>query len=163
MKTKTALLLELWLEARTRFTNQLQNLTREDLKKTLAPSPNSLGFLVRHIGDVELLFAKNVFGGKEIDVSAETLIAQHDTGEWIDLAELKEYVEHSAEILKRILEQQTDTDWDDLIETKEFGTKTKAEALGRIISHTAYHAGQLAIINKYGSVFKPMEEYYQNA
>lgn len=28
--------------------------------------------------------------------------------------------------------------------------KTKAEALGRIVSHTAYHAGQMAIINKYG-------------
>ncbi|MFN3530884.1 MAG: damage-inducible protein DinB, partial [Bacteroidia bacterium] len=35
---------------------------------------------------------------------------------------------------------------------KEFGTKTKAEAFGRIVSHTAYHAGQLAIINKYGTI-----------
>ena len=38
------------------------------------------------------------------------------------------------------------------ISTKEFGTKTKAEAFGRIISHTAYHAGQMAIINKYGII-----------
>ena len=33
---------------------------------------------------------------------------------------------------------------------KEFGKKTKAEAFGRIVSHTAYHAGQMKIINKYG-------------
>jgi hypothetical protein len=37
-----------------------------------------------------------------------------------------------------------------LITTKEFGTKTKAEAFGRIVSHTAYHSGQIAILLKYG-------------
>lgn len=163
MKTKTAALIEVWQEARTRFTNQLQNLTTEDLKKKLAPCPNSLGFLIRHIGDVELIFSKNVFGAPQVDVSAKTLIAQHDTGEWINLDELKLYVDQSAKTLESVLEQQSEADWETLITTKEFGTKTKAEALGRIISHTAYHAGQLAIINKYGIVFKPLEEYYQNA
>lgn len=62
MKSHTELLIELWHEARTRFSNQLEGFTENDLKKKLAPSPNSLGFLIRHIGDVELLFAKNVFG-----------------------------------------------------------------------------------------------------
>ena len=55
MKTKTQLFLELWTEARTRFTNQFVNLTEEDLKKRLPPAVNSVGFLIRHIGDVELL------------------------------------------------------------------------------------------------------------
>ncbi|MFT5735997.1 MAG: hypothetical protein ACI9SG_000330 [Maribacter sp.] len=64
MKTKTQLFLELWSKVRTRFTKQLENITEEDLKKRLPPSVNSVGFLMRHIGDVELLFAKNVFGGK---------------------------------------------------------------------------------------------------
>lgn len=49
------------------------------------------------------------------------------------------------------MEKQSDEDWESTITTKEFGTKTKAEAFGRIVSHTAYHAGQLAIINKYGT------------
>lgn len=70
-----------------------------------------------------------------------------DTGEWTDLAELKKYVTESFENLKSIVEKLTDEDWESPITTKEFGTKTKAEAFGRIISHTAYHAGQLAIIN----------------
>ena len=56
MKTKTQLFLELWQEARTRFTNQIQNITEQDLLKKLGTSPNSVGFLIRHIGDVELLF-----------------------------------------------------------------------------------------------------------
>lgn len=141
----------MWQEARTRFTNQLLELTVEDLKKRLLPSPNSIGFLIRHIGDVELLFAKNVFGGKEIKVVAKTVIAQKDTGEWTNLNELKEYVNHSFNTLKGIVEKQQDIDWEMTIATKEFGVKTKAEAFGRIVSHTTHHSGQMAVIIKYGA------------
>lgn len=151
MKTKTQLLLELWIEARTRFTNQIALLTADDMQKKLAPSPNSVGFLIRHMGDVELLFAKNVFGATEVKVVAKTVIANHDTGEWTDFEELKAYVSESFVKLKAIVETRSDADWETTITTKEFGTKTKAEAFGRIVSHTAYHAGQLAIINKYGT------------
>lgn len=150
MKTKTQLFLELWIEARTRFTNQLEAITATDVTKKLAPSPNSVGFLIRHMGEVELLFAKNVFGAANVKIIAKTVIDKYDTGEWTDLQELKTDVHHSFETLKAIVEQQTDSDWETIITTKEFGTKTKAEAFGRIVSHTAYHAGQLAIINKYG-------------
>lgn len=152
MKTKTELLIELWQEARTRFSNQLTNLSEDDLKKSLPPSPNSIGFLMRHIGDVELLFSKNVFGASDVKVIAKTVIAKKDTGEWTDLAALKEYVAHAFETLKTIVEKQNDEDWETIIETKEFGTKTKAEAFGRIVSHTTYHAGQMAIIMKYGAI-----------
>ena len=150
MKTKTEILIDLWIESRTRFTNQLSSITENDLKKRLLPSQNSVGFLIRHIGDVELLFAKNVFGSPDVKVTAKTVIEKKDTGEWTNLQELMENVSHSFETLKAIVEKQTDEDWETTITTKEFGTKTKAEAFGRIVSHTAYHAGQLAIINKYG-------------
>lgn len=152
MKSKTESLIKLWFEARTRFSNQLQTISADDLPKKLLPAPNSAGFLIRHIGDVELLFAKNVFGASELKVSAKTLLAQHDTGEWTNLAELIDYVNFSFLSLKTIIESQTEADWDAEITTKEFGTKTKAESLGRITSHTAYHAGQLAIIIKYGTI-----------
>lgn len=151
MKSKTQLFTALWEEARTRFTSQLGNLTEEDLGKRLLPAPNTIGFLIRHIGDVELLFAKNVFGGREIKVIAKTVIAQKDTGEWTNLTELLEYVQNSFLALKSIIEKQEDLDWETTITTKEFGTKTKAEAFGRIISHTTHHSGQMAIIKKYGS------------
>lgn len=151
MKTKTETLLELWLEARTRFSKLLEDLSADDLKKRLG-SPNSVGFLIRHIGDVELLFAKNVFGDSEVKVVAKTVIAQKDTGEWTNPEELKAYTAESLQKLKAIVEKQSDEDWETEIHTKEFGTKSKAEAFGRIISHTTYHAGQLAIIKKYGTV-----------
>jgi len=150
MNSKTQLFLELWIESRTRFTNQLATLTQEDLIKKLDPSVNSVGFLIRHVGDVELLFAKNVFGAKDVKVIAKTVIDKRDTGEWKNLQELKDYVAQSFESLKSIVEKQSDEDWETTITTNEFGTKTKAEAFGRIVSHTAYHAGQMAIITKYG-------------
>ncbi len=150
MNTKTQLFLELWIESRTRFTNQIESITARDLPKNVGDSPNSVGFLIRHIGEVELLFAKNVFGDKTIKVSAKTVIEKRDTGEWTDLDALKTLVNESFEKLHSIVEKQTDEDWESTVSTKEFGTKTKAEAFGRIVSHTAYHAGQLAIINKYG-------------
>ncbi|ASO04672.1 DinB family protein [Arenibacter algicola] len=151
MKSKTELFIELWEEARTRFTNQLSHLTQEDLNKRLLPAPNSIGFLIRHIGDVELLFAKNVFGAQEVKVIAKTVIAQKDTGEWTNLSELLEYVEYSYQMLRTVLEKQQEEDWEATITTKEFGTKTKAEAFGRIVSHTIHHSGQMVIIKKYGS------------
>ena len=152
MNTKTQLFLQLWIESRTRFTNQLATLIQEDLTKKLEPSVNSVGFLIRHIGDVELLFAKNVFGAKEVKVIAKTVIDKKDTGEWTNLEELKVYVSQSFNSLKSIVEKQNEEDWETTITTNEFGTKTKAEAFGRIVSHTAYHAGQMAIINKYGKI-----------
>jgi len=148
--TITKTYLQTFTEARTRFINLLKDITDEDLKKKLVNTKNSAGFLIRHIGDVELLFAKNVFGANEVKVSAKTLIAQHDTGEWTNLQELLEYQQFACDSLKAIIEMQSDEDWQQTIITNEFGAKTKAEAIGRIISHTAYHAGQLSLTLKYG-------------
>ena len=79
------------------------------------------------------------------------MIIISDTGEWTDLAALTAYVQESADTLQRAIESQSGADWDSVIETKEFGKKTKAEALGRITTHTAYHAGQIGMLVKYGS------------
>jgi uncharacterized damage-inducible protein DinB len=152
MEPRTASLLALFIEGRTRFSKLLAGLTEADLTKKLVPSPNSIGFLVRHIGDVELLFAKNVFGLTDVQVHASTVAKGHDTGEWTDLAALTAYVQQSSETLRRAIEATPDTGWDLVIETKEFGKRTKAEALGRIVTHTAYHAGQIGMVVKYGSV-----------
>lgn len=150
MMTTTKAYLQTFTEARTRFTKLLKDIKEVDLIKKLVNTQNSAGFLIRHIGDVELLFAKNVFGASEVKVSAKTVIAQQDTGEWTNLKALLDYQQSAFDTLKTIIEKQTDEDWQQIITTKEFGEKTKAEAIGRIISHTAYHAGQLSLTLKYG-------------
>jgi uncharacterized damage-inducible protein DinB len=142
-------MIELWKEGRMRFTNQLSNVKSEDLPKKLGDSPNSAGFLIRHIAEVELLFAKNVFGNMDVKVDAQTLKAGKDTGEWTDLESLLRLIKEAGIQLEKAISSQED--WDAVTETKEFGKKTKAEALGRITTHTAYHAGQLAIVVKYGA------------
>lgn len=147
----TGFYLQTWKEARTRFTNLLKDIKEENLTLKLINTKNSAGFLIRHVADVELLFAKNVFNAPNLRVQAKTVIAQRDTGEWTNLNELLTYQAEAHQQLKAILSMQTDSDWEQTITTKEFGSKTKAEAIGRIISHTAYHAGQLALTLKYGS------------
>ena len=146
----TPLFIQAYSEARTRLTTLLEIITEIDLAKKLNPAPNSVGFLMRHIGDVELLFAKNVFYGADIHVVDKTLIDAEDTGVWKNLEEIKTYLQESYNNLVEVLKTQPDNSWSELVTTKEFGTKTKAEAFGRIISHTAYHAGQIALILKYG-------------
>lgn len=143
-------LLSTWAEARTRFTNLLADIAEPQLTQKLPNTMNSAGFLIRHIADVELLFSKNVFGTDTLKVHAKTVIAKADTGEWTNLVELLEYQQHAFDNLKAAIANQADADWETTITTKEFGTKTKAEAIGRIISHTTYHAGQLALALKYG-------------
>lgn len=140
----------LWKEGRTRFSNLLSSITDADLKKKLGDAPNSAGFLIRHIADVELLFAKNVFGIADVQVHAKTVMAKKDTGEWTNLQELLQYQQVAFETLQKAIESQAEASWEQIVTTKEFGTKTKSEALGRITTHSAYHAGQLAIIVKYG-------------
>jgi uncharacterized damage-inducible protein DinB len=142
-------LTDLWKEGRTRLINQLSKINPEDLPKKLGDSPNSAGFLIRHIAEVELLFAKNVFGNMDVKVDAQTLKAGKDTGEWTDLDSLLDLLDEAGKQLEKAIINQED--WDAVTETKEFGKKTKAEALGRITTHTAYHAGQLAIVVKYGA------------
>lgn len=74
MKTASELFVQLREESRTRFSNQRKDITEYDLKKKLHPSVNSIGFLIRHIGEVELLFSKNVFGASDTKVIAKTII-----------------------------------------------------------------------------------------
>ncbi len=139
-----------YIEARTRLSKVTDTITTSDLKKKLGAGPNSIGFLLQHIAEVELLFCKNVFGHAEVKVVAHTVIDQKDTGVWTDLQAIQSLLDESGKTIISILASVSEDAWSTQITTKEFGTKTKAEAFGRIISHTAYHAGQVAMIQMYG-------------
>ena len=147
---QTQAILELWLESRTRLTNQFIQLNGSDLLKRLHPQSNCIGFLLKHIGEVEQLFARNVFG-LDIKGSIETLGIGKDKGQYTNLQELLDYLKESKVNLEQAINQVLPDGWQEEITTKEFGTRTKAQAMGRITSHTAYHAGQIGIILKYGS------------
>ncbi len=141
-----------YIEARTRLMNVSNMLVANDLGKKLGSAPNSIGFLLQHIAEVELLFCKNVFGNMEVKIIAHTVIDQKDTGKWTDLSAIQTLLIESGDKISNIIASVPENEWSSEITTKEFGTKTKAEAFGRIISHTAYHAGQIAMILKYGTL-----------
>ena len=148
---QTEAILELWLESRTRLTNQFAQITAADLLKRLHPQSNSIGFLLKHIGEVEQLFARNVFG-LDIKGTVETLGVGKDKSQYTNLDELLEYLANSHTYLEQAINNVLPDEWNEEITTKEFGTRTKAQAIGRITSHTAYHAGQIGIILKYGVI-----------
>ncbi|MBL7900436.1 MAG: DinB family protein [Bacteroidia bacterium] len=147
----TQQLLQLFRMGRTRLSNQFPNIQEKDLSKKLHPDSNSIGFLLRHISDVEYLFAKNVFG---LDVKVKTFtvgIGLHDSGKFTVLEEEIKALSASAATLEQAILMQKEEDWEKSITTAQFGTITKTEALARIVSHTAYHAGQIGLILKYGA------------
>ncbi len=133
---------------RTRLTNQLQAIEEDQLLNRLHPESNSAGWLLRHISEVELLFAKNVFG-RDVKVKAQTIgsIAK-DRGQFDELQPLIDLIKKAENELGSAI-QAVET-WSDEVTTAEFGTVTKAEALARIMTHTAYHAGQVSLAVKYG-------------
>ena len=147
----TTQLLQMFKMGRTRLTNQLPNIKEADLIKKLHPNSNSIGFLLQHIAEVELLFSKNVFG-LDIKVSMQTVGKTiHDTGKFTHLESELKLITQSAEALEKVILSHENADWISTVTTAEFGTVTKAEALSRIISHTAYHAGQIGLILKYAN------------
>ena len=148
---QTQAILEIWQESRTRLTNQFNQLNESDLLKRLHPQSNCVGFLLKHIGEVEQLFARNVFG-LDIKGSIETIGIGKDKGQNTNLQELLDYLEESKVNLEQAINKVLPDGWQEEITTKEFGTRTKAQAIGRITSHTAYHAGQIGIIVKYGLI-----------
>lgn len=145
----TPTFLKMFVMARSRLLNLLPVITENDLSKRLDPESNSIGFLLKHIAEVEQLFAKNVFG-LEIKVTANTIGKTKDSGRYINLSELLESLSAAEKVLIMALQSQKEEDWKSNVTTAEFGTIIKAEALARIISHTAYHSGQIALILKYG-------------
>jgi uncharacterized damage-inducible protein DinB len=145
----TPQLLQMFKMGRSRLTNQLPNIKESDMVKKLHPDSNSIGFLLQHIAEVELLFAKNVFG-LDIRVAMQTVGKTiRDTGKFTNLESGLKLLTQSAEALETVILSHKEDDWNSNVTTAEFGTVTKAEALSRIISHTAYHAGQIGLILKY--------------
>jgi len=144
-------ILSIWKMGRTRLTSLLPEIKENELSKKVHSDSNQIGWMLRHIGEVEHLFAKNVFG---LDVKVNILTVGHQTtskDRFTHLDELIQYLTEAENLLTKAILSQNDDEWGEKISTKEFGTVTKAEAIARVMTHTAYHAGQIKLAHKYGS------------
>lgn len=151
---KTASLIQLWEEGRTRFSGLLPSLREEDLLKHLPPSPNTIGYLVQHIAEVEMMFARNVFG-LEMELKVHTVGPGPHPQRYSGLEQLVAFTQLSHHRLLEALQRQPDEAWEKEVTAPPFGTRTLQQALGRIISHTGYHSGQIGMVLKYGIPLTP--------
>lgn len=136
-------------QGRTRLTGWLDEVADEDLPRRLHPDANTLGWMLRHIGEVELLFAKNVFG-RDLDVKATTIGPNAGRRQDVGSAkEVRELLDRSGRELRAAIAAQDEVDWTREV-TADFGTLPLQEAFARILTHTAYHAGQARLTLKYG-------------
>ncbi len=148
--TLTENLLKCWEDARSIFTHQLEKISKEDLKMRMTPTGNSVGFIIRQIGDVEVYFARHIFGMEKIKEFSTSRIVHYDSGEWTNLDKLKAYINYSGEYLRNAIANQCYSEWENVVVCPEFGKKSKSEFLSSIITLTAYRSGQMANILKFG-------------
>lgn len=142
--------LQMYQTGLNRYHKLIESLDEEQLSHKVHPQSNSIGFLLRHIAEVEQLFANKIFG-EEINMQPQTVGPDvKDDGTFTDLESLKKINEDAEEIFTKAIQKQNDNEWTSTIDSPIFGKITKASALARIISHTAYHAGQIGLIVKYG-------------
>ncbi|GAA4419980.1 hypothetical protein GCM10023187_54840 [Nibrella viscosa] len=122
-------------------------LTTGNLHYRLTDEAASAGFIYRHIGETMNLFG--YFFGFPPDVP-NTTMGKTDTGQGEDLAESRRLIEKGYALLQTIIEQTSDSDWQNVIETPFFGTVTRARLFAHVLYHTAYHAGQIGLTLKKG-------------
>ena len=140
----------LYDQGRTRLTAWLDDVTDDDLPRRLHPEANTLAWMLQHIGEVELLFAKNVFG-RELEVKAHTIGPNAGRRQQFGAAEeLRGLLDRSGRALHDAIAAQEEAEWTREV-TADFGTLPLQEALARIITHTAYHAGQAHLTLQYGA------------
>lgn len=142
--------LDLYTQGRTRLTSWLDTIQDEHLARRLHPEANTLAWLLQHTGEVELLFAKNIFG-RDIDVKAHTIGPNAGKRQQFGSADdVRALLSRSGTALHEAIAAQDEAAWTREV-TADFGTLPLQEALARIITHTAYHGGQAHLTLKYGT------------
>lgn len=126
-------------------------LTSENTRYRLTDLTASAGFIYRHIGETMILFG--YFFGYPPDVP-NTTMGTTDVGQGDQLEESRQLVEKGYTLLKTIIDESADADWQNEIETPFFGTVTRARLFSHVLYHTAYHAGQISLTLKKGRLPK---------
>lgn len=136
--------------ARSRYLDTLNGLEEHQLSWKLAPGSNSIGFLIRHIAEVEYRFGQMFFQAPVPDqVTLATIGPVRDEGNYTALAPLLAFKDQSYEHLLQTLSSLPEADWDIPCEAP-IGKLTPRQALGRLTFHMGYHSGQIGLIRKYG-------------
>ena len=107
----------------------------------------SVGFIYRHIGEIMHLISQ--FFGIPTTVQ-NTTMGEKDTGKIYQWEESKKLVEDGYQILQDLVENLSEEEWMETIETPFFGPISRIKLFGHILYHNSYHCGQITLALKRG-------------
>jgi hypothetical protein len=138
----TFLLQEAIAQNRTNFEFLKQKLTADTLGLRLNPGAASVGFIVRHLGEISNLLG--YFLGRPAAV-ANTTMGQADTGQPYDLAESLALIDQGFSMLEELVATAAPDFWEEKIQTPFFGEVSRARMFFHVLYHNSYHYGQLGL------------------
>ena len=122
-------------------------ITQENSALKLNDDTASVGFIYRHIGEIMHLLAQ--FLGFSTDVE-NTTMGQKDTGKVYDKQESQKRIDDGYQVLYGLVENLSEKEWKETLDTPFFGTISRVRLLGHILYHTTYHCGQITLTLKRG-------------
>lgn len=114
----------------------------ENLNWRLSPKAASVGFIYRHIGEIQLLLGTFLGEGTEV---TNTTMGFEDTGQGADLEASHRLVDAGYAMLYGLAEKHQPAWWLEKTETPFFGAIERIRMLGHILNHNAHHAGQISL------------------
>jgi hypothetical protein len=152
----TFLLQEAIAQNQTNFAFIKPKLTINTLGLRLNAGAASVGFIVRHLGEISNLLG--YFLGRPAAVP-NTTMGQTDTGQPYDLPESLALIEQGFAMLEELVATATPDFWEQKIETPFFGEVSRARLFFHILYHNSYHYGQLGLTLAKGTHFgAPVQE-----
>ena len=134
--------LEMLAQNRVTCSYAFDRITTENSGYRVNEQSASIGFIYRHIGETMNLFG--LFLGVPTDAQ-NTTMGQQDVGQEFDLTASRLLVDQGYEMLKKVVEDTSDSAWLDPIETPFFGTVSRIRLFSHVLFHTSSHAGQIGL------------------
>ena len=116
--------------------------TQETAPLRLNDKTASIGFIFRHIGETINLFGQ--FFGVPTEVK-NTTMNQTDHGQGSDVEYSRQLIARGYETFKKLVEDSSDDDWLQPVETPFFGTVPRIRLFAHVLFHTSHHAGQISL------------------
>lgn len=110
----------------------------------------SVGFIYRHIGETINMFG--LFFGVPTDIQ-NTTIGAADTGQGQDIQQSKDIIRMGFNMLKNLVQNTSDPEWLEMVETPFFGTVQKIRLFSHVLFHNSHHAGQISLILSKGKKY----------
>jgi uncharacterized damage-inducible protein DinB len=139
----------LWAQHRNFLEGNLKKLKEESKDRRLNPDTASLGFLCLHVVEAIHLIASMVLD-QPLTVPLTIGMGDKDDGREINIEKVYEVLASADKVMDTVFSTFSDEKWVERVQTP-FGEISRAEGLGFLMYHTAYHIGQIALTYKRGS------------